>query len=1279
MIAAGAAGVGGGGDNSGPGSNGNPGSLDLNYSGAITHSGTTLSALSTFNMNAHSYGAYSGGLLSTLLFSSWTNSATSILSCGVISAPGTYIIDSNFDNDSLDGSGNCLVVTADGVTIDGGGRTITGNVNGNGIADGGGYSFSLNNIHVTGSISANGGNGTGSAGGAGGNITISGTNLDITNVNISVEGGNDGCDGSCGGRGTNGTITINYTGTFIRTNATHSALSNLTVNDQDNLPGSLGALFAGGFPVLPGESISQNTGCSLYFARTYVLAESITYNCRVYTGGISINGQNHTITGNVNADGQFYTNGYSLNLSNINITGAVTSDGGSGDNDVTNDGGYTGGNIIIASSVIGSVESNGGGGIYNSPGGQGGNITISTSTIGSISSSGGDSGNNSLPGGAGGNIQITDSIINSVTATGGINSGGSVTGGHGGTVTISGTNLDISTINVSIGGGNDGCDGSCGGMGTNGNLTLTYNDVHTSPSTFFYNVLDLIVNSAHYGPWNGLFNPRIFYFNDNAANNFIEGDSNGDWGDVRNWWFDSNFDMDTESAGSIPTVFDQVIVYRNLTQNSGAAAVAKNVVFNNSNISGFTINASGGFTFNGTSVNNTTIVGPATFNDTSRNNGTTTGITTLNGSALNVGTVINSATTTFNGNLASSSGLVTNAQGATSTPITRIFTQAVTTTRNFITEAGHNNWILVARGAVVNISNAIYSRTTNFFKALLGGSFVTNQTIDGGASVVPQIAINFPVTGTIIKWLTPSVNWDTSVVCAYSYDSVDTMYPVSCINNGSDIPRPSGGEHTLYLDGIDAHGNETQTAGLTFTYDNVSPVWTSCGSDLLDESTRQYYYLNGNVTGNCTASVNTELRGSATTTATTSTQNGYTLTGNIVTSGFNLSLKNITVTGSINASGLHNVSGAGFNGGNITIATSTTHNIVSNGGNGSSNGGNGGIINITNSFGVASSTIIANGGDSTVCGRGGNSGTVTLKRSSYGTITANAGSDFSGLCPAYTNGSSGSGGITYIINDGLGYTSPNVGSGDAGAGTGASQQQSTGGSSVGPGGIFSVLPPVAVIGKLNLKPLPVFGETMGTGKGNNSFSFIDNLNQYLFKLLPSTGDKTLDAYLASRGLIHEQDLVALRKKSILISSKDDVPGIFTVSTSIMPVKTDTGFTTTSTAPLATYLSSSKTSPLTESVTAFPGSTLTIKFTPVGLSAQAGKEKVAGTFNKKSVDLVKTGKTLTTTITLPTIPGTYTFTTPQSPLPLTIIIPRPKIVAVQPAPTQSFWSMLRNIF
>jgi hypothetical protein len=95
---------------------------------------------------------------------------------------------------------------------------------------------------------------------------------------------------------------------------------------------------------------------------------------------------------------------------------------------------------------------------------------------------------------------------------------------------------------------------------------------------------------------------------------------------------------------------------------------------------------------------------------------------------------------------------------------------------------------------------------------------------------------------------------------------------------------------------------------ISFTYDNTVPVDTSCGTDLLDEPTRPYYYLTSNV-GNCSVTASTTLRGS----------NGgnYYTTSNITgTTGVNIILQNTTATGTISA----------FN--NITVSSSTLSGVI---------------------------------------------------------------------------------------------------------------------------------------------------------------------------------------------------------------------------------------------------------------------------------------------------------------------------------------------------------------
>jgi hypothetical protein len=384
-------------------------------------------------------------------------------------------------------------------------------------------------------------------------------------------------------------------------------------------------------------------------------------------------------------------------------------------------------------------------------------------------------------------------------------------------------------------------------------------------------------------------------------------------------------------------------------------------------------------------------------------------------------TMINSLTTIHR------SGII-----ASSTPIRQYTVNTVVGARDF-TSSG--NWIIQANGAVANISSSTYNTSVDTFETLNGGSFITNPTINGGAPVVPQFSIASPIANaTTTKWL-PSVNWasPTAVTCQYSYDDFATMHTADCSKNGSDIAKPSSaGTQTLYVQGADSRGDFNQES-VTFDYDNTSPVYTSCGSDILDESTRQYYYLTGNITGNCVATIRTTLYGDSTT---TSTSTGYTVSGDIIatstTNGIGITLKNIIVDGSVIASGASKASGNGYNGGNITIDPSVTGPVISNGGSGTTGGGNGGNINITNSTGAANTNtpVSANGGDATYCGYGGNGGSIALVNSEYATPTSNPGQSMTatfangGFCPNILSGGSVSFGGSGSVQVSGQYTPP---------------------------------------------------------------------------------------------------------------------------------------------------------------------------------------------------------------------------------------------------------------
>jgi hypothetical protein len=108
--------------------------LSLAYSGSLITDSTTLSALTNFIINSTNLGSYVGGVFPLI--------PGNINSCGTIYFPGTYTLTGH-------STSNCNILNS-GITIAGGGHTLTGNVTA------GNYGVILSNINVTGEVSTTG-------------------------------------------------------------------------------------------------------------------------------------------------------------------------------------------------------------------------------------------------------------------------------------------------------------------------------------------------------------------------------------------------------------------------------------------------------------------------------------------------------------------------------------------------------------------------------------------------------------------------------------------------------------------------------------------------------------------------------------------------------------------------------------------------------------------------------------------------------------------------------------------------------------------------------------------------------------------------------------------------------------------------------------------------------------------------------------------------------------------------------------------------------------------
>ena len=205
-----------------------------------------------------------------------------VTTCGEISVAGTYTLDPSFDIDSLDNRGNCFVI--DSYQIAGGTVVINGanlpitSGGGNLVVDARAYNtpgdttsglldgasanvnIVLRNINFSGFsslVNASGNDDTdglgvnGGNGGKGGNVTIAGTNLDLSNTTISIGGGT-----GVNGLNPAGNLTITYSGTYDDLGLVYMPVSILNMNGVVTYPAN-GAWTAHG-PSLDWTSVTSS-------------------------------------------------------------------------------------------------------------------------------------------------------------------------------------------------------------------------------------------------------------------------------------------------------------------------------------------------------------------------------------------------------------------------------------------------------------------------------------------------------------------------------------------------------------------------------------------------------------------------------------------------------------------------------------------------------------------------------------------------------------------------------------------------------------------------------------------------------------------------------------------------------------------------------------------------------------------------------------------------------------------------------------------------------------
>ncbi len=936
-----------------------------------------------------------------------------ITSCGKITTSGTYTLGTNL----IGISGTCFSVQADNVVIDGSGYSVISAVSNTDYAItatsslvagsaygtttiqnitfsgfGGGINASGNNAlsgntnggnggkveivnSTLGSIITNSGLGSGTGSlGAGGNVIVTDSSTgNITNTGAGGVISLTAVDLNLSNAiyTTSGTFSVSYTGTLTTTNTTVSSVSNFIVNGIN-----YGNYIGGSFPIIPGTINSCGT---LYFSGTYTLGSNVTGNCTIAKTGITVDGNSNTLTGNISAST------FGVTLSNINVTGSVTTTGAGAGTVVVNNAS----NLTGTVSVTGLISGDGSSSLGNTTIAAGGSVAsssvsfvsdvINNGTIGSgISVVGKITNNGTINTGVGtftfnasstnsgtvnGNAILSASSTNSGTITGNatFNSLTSVSGlvtfsgstSFTGTGYVNGNVYDSASTQIT---GWIFNNSSINGGILKGNAVFNDSSRNATSSTVIGNAEfrgtslnqgTVTGNSDVYSPvvrpLGGTTNGQVIYhdyaglyFNDTAAGHGVT----GKWNDINNWWLDSGA---TSHSPVLPTSGDNVIISAGTISTTTSPASVYSAIFQGNSINAITLtvtsSARDAALFNASSTNNGTIIGNATFAGTgSINNGTVTGY------------------------------------------ITRQYSTGVFAVVEDFTHNGVH-WIIQAvNGATVNLTSATYSLVTNMFEALGNSLFIFNNLIGGS---VPTLTITAPTTGTNIKWK-PIISWGTTTLCQYKMDS-GSYVSVNCSLNGSDIPKPSAGAHTLFLKSTDANGNATEKT-ISFTYDNTQPVDTDCSTPL-DEATRPYYYLTSNV-GNCSiTATSTTLRGDD------GLGNYYTV-GSLTGSSTNIILQNITSTGSVSGFNTIQVSSSTLSGA-LTINNTFTSDTLSSFGNSTIT--NNGIVNGGRFTGTVTNngTINSTSTPVTVTGTVTNNGTIngdfTFNASStnYGYINGN--------------------------------------------------------------------------------------------------------------------------------------------------------------------------------------------------------------------------------------------------------------------------------------------------
>jgi hypothetical protein len=738
-----------------------------------------------------------------------------------------------------------------------------------------------------------------------------------------------------------------------------------------------------------------------------------------------------------------------------------------------------------------------------------------------------------------------------------------------------------------------------------------------------------------------------------------------------------------------------------------------NTFNNTNNVASPTFTGTAKF-FNGSYNNPSGVLGTAIFNATSTNQGAvTTG--TFNNSSSNQGTV---TTGTFNASSTNAvGGTVTNATFNNSSVNLGTLVNAIFngTSYNNATTTGNATFAAGTRNSGTVGGNATFATSTRNEGIVLGTATFSGNSYNVGTTT------NATFVGDLAENFFSSVNGVISSVATRMYTSVAPQINQlrSFIDRAWSVVADNTLVKLLFRDRLGIVGLNSNPV-TTFVEQNdgailrplVPGIITSCG--VLDTENGTYIIA-----------TSTDITNWKYDTCFIVRANGVTLDGNNKTiSGLNTSsavyailatstpsvdgtsnaFTNLTVKNirfqkfayALNISGTASTTGSGGNAGTVSFATSTLGaGILSNGANGLANGGNGGLVNFTNTSAIgttASTTISANGGNSTSCGNGGGAGTVNTIDSGYDNVSITAGTGSTAGCPGNPNaGSSGSsgqqtGGASTGATDPV-QSSINNAASQAAAAAAAAAAASASTNNGGAGSLNGIFNPN--LNPLEFSPTQTF-TPFGTSFAENfvpqntgvtvipypfqgfavqsPLQFIPapnlnlNISAFLFAPLPQTISDALSRIpqianaLSSAGINTEQSLASLATKPVELSNTDIDSGQFIIKS---------GETI-----LTTYATYDSNTGLSQLVKVSPNQSLNISLIPLSTG------EVTATYLDQTLTFNTSDEFASTNITTPQNGGRYILRTSSSPIPLLI-----EVVGevVEQAPEAKPWGIFNFVW